>query len=171
MAFCVDSSKPLKFGMNTFTSEHLPLSLMLMLSVPSQAGAMMMEVSYGFEALSQNDPFIDTADKAFEAVAAVGISGAFLVDAMPFLKHVPSWFPGAGFKQKAKQWKRHADDTVNAPLEALKVNIVRCIDNGVGGTMMLISIWIRLKVWQNHRLHCGAFKIWTRTSTLLFKRV
>ncbi|KZP30151.1 cytochrome P450 [Athelia psychrophila] len=90
-----------------------------------QAGAMMMEVSYGFEALSQNDPFIDTADKAFEAVAAVGISGAFLVDAMPFLKHVPSWFPGAGFKQKAKQWKRHADDTVNAPLEALKVNIAK----------------------------------------------
>ena len=39
---------------------------------------------------------IDGIVKAFEEAA---IPGRFLVDALPILKHIPSWFPGAGFKR------------------------------------------------------------------------
>ncbi|TFK27935.1 cytochrome P50 [Coprinopsis marcescibilis] len=39
---------------------------------------------------------IDGIVKAFEEAA---IPGRFLVDALPFLKHIPNWFPGAGFKR------------------------------------------------------------------------
>ncbi|KZP29745.1 cytochrome P450 [Athelia psychrophila] len=92
-----------------------------------QVGAMIIEVSYGFQALPQNDPFIDTAEKALAAVAIGGMPGAFLVDTVPILKHVPSWFPGAGFKRKAKEWKRYADATLEAPFKALKDDIA----NGV----------------------------------------
>lgn len=93
---------------------------------------MIIEVAYGFEALPQNDPFIDSAEKALAAVVIAGVPGAFLVDTVPILKHVPSWFPGAGFKQRAKEWKRHADNTLEAPFEALKEDIVRCVHGGKG---------------------------------------
>ncbi|KZP23290.1 cytochrome P450 [Athelia psychrophila] len=92
-----------------------------------QVGAMIIEVSYGFEALPENDPFIDTAEKGVHSVAIAGKPGAFLVDTVPALKYVPSWFPGAGFKRKAKQWKRYSDDMLEAPFKALKEDIA----NGV----------------------------------------
>lgn len=36
--------------------------------------------------------------------------GAFLVDMIPWLKYVPSWLPGAGWKAKAERWAE--DDRV-----------------------------------------------------------
>ncbi|KZP13862.1 cytochrome P450, partial [Athelia psychrophila] len=52
---------------------------------------------------------------------------------------VPAWFPGAGFKRKAKEWKPYADEVLEAPFKALKDEIAisvakpsfaqRCIQN------------------------------------------
>ncbi|KZP29740.1 cytochrome P450 [Athelia psychrophila] len=92
-----------------------------------QVGAMIIEFSYGFEALPQNDPFIDTAEGSLRTIALGGVPGAWLVDTVPILKHVPSWFPGAGFKRKAREWKRYSDDMLEAPFRALKEDIA----NGV----------------------------------------
>ena len=68
--------------------------------------------------------------------------GTFWVDYFPILKHVPSkqahlnpafascpiplagWFPGAGFKRKAKIWAGYSRDLVDIPWEWLKVSIV-----------------------------------------------
>lgn len=51
--------------------------------------------------------------------------GAFLVDALPFLKNVPDWFPGAGFQTVAKKWWKLADQVVDTPYEAAKNAMVR----------------------------------------------
>ncbi|KAF7977287.1 hypothetical protein HWV62_4249 [Athelia sp. TMB] len=106
--------------------------------VRHQVGAMIIEVSYGFEALPKNDPFIDTAEKGLSTVAQC-LPGAFLVDTLPILKFVPSWMPGASFKQKAKLWRQYADETLEAPFRALKTDIanhvakpsfaLRCMQN------------------------------------------
>ncbi|KZP04234.1 cytochrome P450 [Athelia psychrophila] len=88
-----------------------------------QVGAMIIEVSYGLDVLPENDPFIESADKGVATAAAAVAPGAFLVNTMPILKHVPYWFPGAGFKRKAKEWKRYADATLEAPFQALKEEI------------------------------------------------
>jgi hypothetical protein len=42
------------------------------------------------------------------AVAELLIPGAFLVDIIPILKHVPEWFPGAKFHSKAATMRKHA---------------------------------------------------------------
>ncbi|KZP13878.1 cytochrome P450 [Athelia psychrophila] len=93
-----------------------------------QVGAMVIEISYGFEALPKNDPFIDTAEKSFTAIAIAGMPNAFLVDTVPILKHVPSWFPGAGFRRKAIEWRQYSDDTLEAPFKALKEDIANGVD-------------------------------------------
>lgn len=86
---------------------------------------MIVEVSYGLEVLPQNDPFIESAENGIATVNIAGQPGAFLVDMVPILEHVPSWFPGAGFKHKAKEWSQYADEILERPFKALKEENVR----------------------------------------------
>jgi cytochrome P450 len=91
--------------------------------VRHQVGAMIIEVSYGLDVLHKNDPFIESADKAAATFAMAIKPGAFLVNTVPILKYVPSWFPGAGFQRKAKEWKRYDDAVLEAPFKALQEEI------------------------------------------------
>lgn len=76
-----------------------------------------------------NDPYIDTAEKALFGLSAAAIPGAFLVDTFPILKNVPSWFPGAQFQRRAKEWHDLAQKMVEVPFAAVKQNIVRLISS------------------------------------------
>lgn len=123
---------------------------------------MILEVSYGIEVLPQNDPFIQSAETGMATVNIAGQPGAFLVDRVPILKYVPSWFPGASFKRKAKEWSRYADEILERPFKALKEDIVRRSHRfSRGGVTLLMSECIRLMVWRNRRSCSDAFRIWT----------
>jgi len=39
----------------------------------------------------------------------------FLVDQLPFLRHIPKWLPGAAFKRKAEMWKRSLNESCDKP--------------------------------------------------------
>ncbi|KZP29735.1 cytochrome P450, partial [Athelia psychrophila] len=91
--------------------------------VHHQVGAMTIEVSYGLDVLPKNDPFLESAAKTSATFAMAIKPGAFLVNMMPILTYVPSWFPGAGFQRKAKEFRRHVDETLEAPFKALKDEI------------------------------------------------
>jgi hypothetical protein len=56
----------------------------------------------------KNDPFIDIAEQAMYGLGRTLNSGSYLVDQIPVLKHLPDWFPGAGFKAQAKEWSKPA---------------------------------------------------------------
>ena len=64
-----------------------------------------MKIGYGIAVQESNDPYISIAEEVMSGVSEAGIPGAFLVDLIPILKYVPSWFPGAGFHKKAARWK------------------------------------------------------------------
>ncbi|KAF5343220.1 hypothetical protein D9758_013396 [Tetrapyrgos nigripes] len=66
------------------------------------AGNTILSIAYGIEVQPENDPFINIAEKALHAAALTVNSGSYLVDQLPALKHIPDWFPGAGFKR----WSR-----------------------------------------------------------------
>ncbi|KAF8513234.1 cytochrome P450 [Gautieria morchelliformis] len=84
------------------------------------AGAIIMEVVYGIKVLPRGDPYIDMAEKAIAGTVIAGNPGAFLVDVLPVLKYVPAWFPGAGFKKKARLWREFAVEMNVAPFAAVK---------------------------------------------------
>ncbi|KAJ7146860.1 cytochrome P450, partial [Mycena epipterygia] len=70
------------------------------------AGEIIMSVAYGIDLLPINDPYIALSELAVTSSIELTIPGRFLVNSVPLLKHVPEWFPGAGFKRKAKEWKQ-----------------------------------------------------------------
>jgi hypothetical protein len=46
-------------------------------------GMIIMSMAYGIEVLPENDPYIASAEKGINAIAASGNSGAHLVESLP----------------------------------------------------------------------------------------
>jgi hypothetical protein len=63
-----------------------------------------MESVYAQEIKGRDDPFHNIAEIAMKSLSAAGVFGNFYVDIFPFLKYIPSWFPGAGFQRQAAEW-------------------------------------------------------------------
>ncbi|KDR66580.1 hypothetical protein GALMADRAFT_1146457 [Galerina marginata CBS 339.88] len=91
-------------------------------------GGMALSLAYGLPIQSSNDPHVSLAQQAVASVGEAAIPGAFLVDILPVLRHVPEWVPGAGFQKKARKWKKLQEDFLEVPYdEAVK-------QMAVGGT-------------------------------------
>ncbi|KAJ7586993.1 cytochrome P450 [Mycena floridula] len=79
----------------------------------------MLSTMYGIQVKQHNDPYtaiLAAGMKAFSAAAAPGTM--FLFEALPWLKYLPSWLPGAGFQLRAQGWKKAGLDMRQIPLEA-----------------------------------------------------
>ncbi|KAJ7574308.1 cytochrome P450, partial [Mycena floridula] len=68
-------------------------------------GFVTLSISYGIDVKEANDPYLTISENSLQAMAAAGNPGSFMVDALPWLKYIPSWVPGAGFQTKAKAWR------------------------------------------------------------------
>jgi len=71
-----------------------------------------LEVVYGFKIKPENDPYVKIAEDGAAFIQGA-IPGSFLVDAVPFLKYIPDWFPGSRFKEKAKLWGKQYRDSLD----------------------------------------------------------
>nr|BED43030.1 cytochrome P450 monooxygenase [Trametes versicolor] len=87
-------------------------------------GSTIMRVSYGIEVAEENDPYVAAVEEGVATFNEAFVPGAFLVETFPSLRHIPSWFPGGGFKRTAAKWKEIAHNMRDAPfkktLEAIK---------------------------------------------------
>ncbi|KAG1723174.1 cytochrome P450, partial [Suillus paluster] len=84
------------------------------------AGAIILRISHGYEVKENNDPFIDLADRAVDRFSRSTAPGAFMVDIVPSLAKVPEWFPGAGFKRIAREWRETVEELAAAPHKFVK---------------------------------------------------
>ncbi|KAJ3795872.1 cytochrome P450 [Lentinula aff. detonsa] len=87
--------------------------------------SVILAIAYGIRALPKNDPSIAAAERMFSVFNIAGIPGSFLVDIFPILRYVPSWFPGASFKQKAQKWYGIRNATITPPFLQVKQAMVR----------------------------------------------
>ncbi|KAG2156217.1 cytochrome P450 [Suillus clintonianus] len=84
------------------------------------AGAIILRISYGYEVIENDDPFVEIADRALDQFSQCVAPSAFMVDNMPFLAKVPEWFPGAGFKRMAREWHKTLEDMAAAPYKLVQ---------------------------------------------------
>ncbi|KDQ62322.1 hypothetical protein JAAARDRAFT_30217 [Jaapia argillacea MUCL 33604] len=77
-------------------------------------------ITYGINVTDKNDKLVTVSEAAVESVNLAVVPGAFLVDFVPILKYIPAWFPGAGFKRKAEEWRLLKDRFINEPFDATK---------------------------------------------------
>ncbi|KAG6873914.1 hypothetical protein C0995_009694 [Termitomyces sp. Mi166 len=84
------------------------------------AGAIITRIAYGYHVKENNDPFVELANKVMDQFSAATTPGGYIVDVLPQLRHIPAWFPGAGFKRKAKEWAATLTETVEQPFNFVK---------------------------------------------------
>ncbi|KAF8994708.1 cytochrome P450 [Cyathus striatus] len=84
------------------------------------AGESIMSITYGIDAQSSNVTFMELAEAAMHPLHEALSPGAFLVDTIPWLKYTPTWFPGAGFKRKAREWQNLVHRMVDIPFSETK---------------------------------------------------
>ncbi|KAJ7230946.1 cytochrome P450 [Mycena rebaudengoi] len=82
--------------------------------------SLIMSIAYGIDTLPSNDPYMETAEAAIDAIMQAAIPGRYLVDMIPILKYVPAWFIGAGFKRHARESRNLTVKMVQLPFKAAK---------------------------------------------------
>ncbi|KAJ8508614.1 hypothetical protein ONZ45_g9138 [Pleurotus djamor] len=68
---------------------------------------------------------IAVADNAMNYINDAGIPGTYLVDHVPILRYVPSWFPGAQFQQFAQAAYTAAQDMINVPYAHVREKLIK----------------------------------------------
>jgi len=93
----------------------------IMEHIRREAGSVILRIAYGYNAEThKNDPLIDLAGEAMDQFGQAAVPGAWLVDVMPFLRYLPDWFPGTGFKRTAKEWGRIVFEVKERPYALVK---------------------------------------------------
>ncbi|KAH8112981.1 cytochrome P450 [Phellopilus nigrolimitatus] len=85
------------------------------------AGESIMMVTYGYQVKESDDPYVALADKGLAAF--IEASGFFLVNALPWLRHLPAWFPGTSFHAIAKEGYKHSMAMYHEPHKMAKAII------------------------------------------------
>ncbi|KAF8960012.1 cytochrome P450, partial [Flammula alnicola] len=89
------------------------------------AASVILMVSYGYEAKPKDDSVVATSLEVMRYLEKVITPNAYLVDALPFLRHLPSWFPGAGFQIEAKRCRKLVSEMVTVPYHETLQRMVR----------------------------------------------
>ncbi|KAL0567928.1 hypothetical protein V5O48_014070 [Marasmius crinis-equi] len=72
------------------------------------AAFVIMKVAYGYTISDYKDHFVELSEEIVKVGSLAQAPGKWLVDAIPILRYLPDWFPGAGFKRQAKIWGEYA---------------------------------------------------------------
>jgi len=96
-----------------------------MITIVSAVGGMAISLAYGLDIKETDDPHVNRAETAVESITDVTGSGVYLVDILPILRHVPSWVPGAAFREQANISRKIQEEFRHLPYEETIGNIVR----------------------------------------------
>ena len=92
--------------------------------ITSTFAATIMKIGYGIDVQESDDPYISIAEVVMNSGSQAG-TGVFLVDFLPILKYVPSWFPGAGFQRKAAYWRKDLNIMIEKPFRHVQEQLVK----------------------------------------------
>lgn len=79
---------------------------------------------YGLDDPQEIRALINNNDEWLMMFGEANIPGRFLVNVLPWLKHVPSWVPGAGFQHFFERLRRAANSTKVRPFMEVKARLV-----------------------------------------------
>ncbi|EKM55873.1 uncharacterized protein PHACADRAFT_209385 [Phanerochaete carnosa HHB-10118-sp] len=78
-----------------------------------------LNIVYAFD-VQPGDHRVELVEKGVKTAMDIIAAGVYLVDVIPILKYLPAWFPGAGFKRQAANWKILVDKMHETPYYEFK---------------------------------------------------
>jgi hypothetical protein len=110
----------------------------------SEAGAVILQITYGYRTEPhQKDVLVNLVNVALEHFSIASTPGTWLVDSIPAcelilkvsyclfvpqadsnaVKYLPAWFPGAGFKRTAREWRKTLEEVAKKPYALVQKRI------------------------------------------------
>ncbi|KAF9237535.1 hypothetical protein BU15DRAFT_75907 [Melanogaster broomeanus] len=87
------------------------------------SGSLILAISHGYESQMEADSYLHTAETAIQFFATTSVIGGSIVDIVPILRYLPSWFPGASFWKTATDGKKALDEMADKPHEVAKAEM------------------------------------------------
>ncbi|RDX45824.1 cytochrome P450 [Lentinus brumalis] len=79
-----------------------------------------LKVGFDIDVGDEDDRYVAAVDAALEGPVQGLVPGTFLVDFLPFLRYVPTWFPGATSQRLWAKWQAAAETLKNLPYDHVK---------------------------------------------------
>ena len=83
-----------------------------------------MKVMYDINVKGKGDKYLRIAKDALEGAVEGMVPGKFMVEFLPFLRHVPPWFPLATSQRLWAKWQAAGETLKNAPFTEMKAKMV-----------------------------------------------
>ncbi|PBK95975.1 cytochrome P450 [Armillaria gallica] len=86
------------------------------------AAYLSLRIAYGYdsEVKEDRDELLQMVERTMAEFSKLSAPGTFLVDQLPFLRFLPEWLPGMGFKRLAREWRKDLDDLASVPFNFVK---------------------------------------------------
>jgi cytochrome P450 len=129
-----------RFAQDILATDMSPKALPRAVSL--YLGRTIIKAVYGIDIEDEQSEFIRLPEMLVQSFTRVTIPGQFMVDLLPFcehfhglslrghsdevvVKHVPAWFPGAGFQHLAQEHLVMQRQALNNPVEHIQAEMVR----------------------------------------------
>ncbi|KAJ4128066.1 hypothetical protein NW768_008350 [Fusarium equiseti] len=94
------------------------------------SGSIMLRILYNYKTdPSKNDQIVSMANTVMEEFSHSTSPGAWMVDLIPWLRYLPEWMPGAGFKKTASVYREHLLQNVKDPYDYVRDEMARGNDD------------------------------------------
>ncbi|KAI0043607.1 cytochrome P450 [Auriscalpium vulgare] len=90
-------------------------------------GSILMSLTYGYEVQPHNDKLFDVVQATGRLAVKVTFPGALLVNELPALQRLPTWFPGTGFRKIGQKGRELGKAMRDNPLAFVK----ECMAKGI----------------------------------------
>ncbi|CCO31618.1 O-methylsterigmatocystin oxidoreductase Short=OMST oxidoreductase [Rhizoctonia solani AG-1 IB] len=87
------------------------------------SGSTLLSAVYGYEVTSAHDPLVRVVEKALDHLNEAAVPGNFFVNVMPWIRYIPDWVPGTGWKNTVKEWRKEREKMVDTPFDYTKQQI------------------------------------------------
>lgn len=85
------------------------------------SGSVMLHMLYGYTPAPHTfDPLVSLINQVMSEFSEATVAGVWLVDSVPWLRYLPEWVPGMGFKRTAREWNKNLVKVINLPVEFVK---------------------------------------------------
>ncbi|KAJ2913746.1 hypothetical protein MD484_g6664, partial [Candolleomyces efflorescens] len=85
-------------------------------------GGFIISLAYGIPIKARGDPYLELSEKSSQVFTDAVTPGSYFVDLFPILKHIPAWFPGAGFQRKARELRPISAKLKSSPFKEAVTN-------------------------------------------------
>ncbi|CAE6452922.1 unnamed protein product [Rhizoctonia solani] len=100
--------------------QRIPDTTDLEAEITRMVGAVVLQSAYGYEATEVGDPMVEIGKAGVRGFSDASMPADFLVNVLPWLEYIPSWFPGAQWKRNAMVWSKTREDVITIPFEWTK---------------------------------------------------